>query len=405
MSKPRILAAAILAISARGAGLEAPFAAVAPARYHARFITEEQAMTETRHDSIRAVEWTGQGLSLLDQRILPLRHEQVLLEDAAGVAAAIRDMVVRGAPAIGVTAAYGVVLAARARYARSPATWAQDIEQDLQLLAASRPTAVNLFWALERMRTHIHTLYPGSPAPSTKQGEGGADPTPALLAEARKIHEEDIAANRHMGELGAACIEGRGRVITHCNTGSLATGGYGTALGVIRSAYAAGKIERVFADETRPWLQGARLTAWELVQDQIPVTLMADGAAAHLMRQGGVTWAIVGSDRIAANGDVANKIGTYNLAVAARYHGVKFMVVAPTSTVDMKIKSGAEIHIENRSPDEVLSLNGQRVAAPGAEAWNPSFDVTPAALVDVIVTEKGVVHAPTPEKMAAMMRG
>ncbi len=348
-------------------------------------------MTETRHDSIRAVEWTEQGLKLLDQRALPLRHEQIVLEDAAGVALAIRDMVVRGAPAIGVTAAYGVVLAARARYARSAATWKQDIEQDMQRLADSRPTAVNLFWALERMRSFIKEL--------------SGDPVPALLGEARKIHEEDIAANRRMGELGAACIQTRGLVLTHCNTGSLATGGYGTALGVIRSAYAAGKIERVFADETRPWLQGARLTAWELVQDEIPVTLIADGAAAHLMKQGGVTWAIVGSDRIAANGDVANKIGTYSLAVAARYHGVKFMVVAPTSTVDMKIKTGAEIHIENRSPEEVLSLGGQRVAAIGAQAWNPSFDVTPADLVDVIVTEKGVVTAPNTEKMAAMMRG
>lgn len=405
-------------------------------------------MTETRHDSIRAVEWTEQGLKLLDQRILPLRHEQVLLVDAAGVAAAIRDMVVRGAPAIGVAAAYGVVLAARARYARSAATWRQDIEQDMQRLADSRPTAVNLFWALERMRAKIHSIHASPPTPplpqagraqrggrsrrgeglsngSTKpipplpqagegRGEGLSsgnspaaigDPVPILLAEARRIHEEDIAANRRMGELGAACIQTRGLVLTHCNTGSLATGGYGTALGVIRSAYAAGKIERVYADETRPWLQGARLTAWELVQDEIPVTLIADGAAAHLMKQGGVTWAIVGSDRIAANGDVANKIGTYSLAVAARYHGVKFMVVAPTSTVDMKIKSGAEIHIENRSPDEVLSLGGQRVAAIGAQAWNPSFDVTPAGLVDVIVTEKGVVTAPNAEKMAAMMRG
>lgn len=368
-------------------------------------------MTETRHDSIRAVEWTEQGLKLLDQRVLPLRHEQVLLEDAAGVAAAIRDMVVRGAPAIGVTAAYGVVLAARARYARSAATWRQDIEQDLQRLADSRPTAVNLFWALERMRAKINSIHAIPPLPQTGEGLSSGnspavsgDPVPALLAEARRIHEEDIAANRRMGELGAACIQSRGLVLTHCNTGSLATGGYGTALGVIRSAYAAGKIERVYADETRPWLQGARLTAWELVQDQIPVTLIADGAAAHLMKQGGVTWAIVGSDRIAANGDVANKIGTYSLAVAARHHGVKFMVVAPTSTVDMKIQSGAEIHIENRSPDEVLSLGGQRVAAEGAQAWNPSFDVTPAGLVDVIVTEKGVVTAPNAEKMAAMMR-
>lgn len=348
-------------------------------------------MSEYLHDSIRAVEWTEAGLKLLDQRALPLRHVHVMLKNAAEVADAIRDMVVRGAPAIGVTAAYGVALAARDRYARSPATWCDELEQDMQRLASSRPTAVNLFWALERMRSHLSRV--------------AGDPLPALLAEARKIHSEDVAANRRMGELGAACIENRGGVLTHCNTGSLATGGYGTALGVIRSAFTAGKVERVFADETRPWLQGARLTAWELVQDEIPVTLIADGAAAHLMRQGGVTWAIVGSDRIAANGDVANKIGTYGLAVAARYHGVKFMVVAPTSTVDMKIKTGAEIHIENRSPDEVLSLGGQRIAATGATAWNPSFDVTPAELVDVIVTEKGVVHRPTVEKMAAMMRG
>ena len=346
-------------------------------------------MSEYLHDSIRAVEWTEAGLKLLDQRALPLRHVHVLLENAAEVADAIRDMVVRGAPAIGVTAAYGVALAARDRYARSPATWRDNLEQDMQRLASSRPTAVNLFWALERMRGHLTRVT--------------GDPVPTLLAEARKIHSEDVAANRRMGELGAACIENRGGVLTHCNTGSLATGGYGTALGVIRSAFTAGKVERVYADETRPWLQGARLTAWELVQDEIPVTLIADGAAAHLMRQGGVTWAIVGSDRIAANGDVANKIGTYGLAVAARYHGVKFMVVAPTSTVDMKIKTGAEIHIENRSPDEVLSLGGQRIAATGATAWNPSFDVTPAELVDVIVTEKGVVHRPTAEKMAAMM--
>lgn len=347
-------------------------------------------MSEYRHDSIRAVEWTDAGLRLLDQRLLPLSHEHVLLEDAAAVADAIRDMVVRGAPAIGVTAAYGVVLAARERYARAPGSWQRDIEQDLQMLAAARPTAVNLFWALDRMRGRVAGV------------EG--DPVAVLLAEARKIHEEDVAANRRMGELGAACIAERGIVITHCNTGSLATGGYGTALGVIRSAYGAGKVEHVYADETRPWLQGARLTAWELVQDNIPVTLIADGAAAHLMKQGGVRWVIVGSDRIAANGDVANKIGTYSLAVAARYHGVKVMVVAPTSTVDMKIKSGAEIHIENRSPDEVLSLAGRRVAAPGAQAWNPSFDVTPAELVDVIVTERGVVHAPDAAKIAAMMR-
>lgn len=348
-------------------------------------------MIETLHDSIRAVEWTEAGLKLLDQRALPQRHVHVLLENAAEVADAMRDMIVRGAPAIGIAAAYGVVLAVRERYARSPVSWRQDIEEDFQRLAASRPTAVNLFWALDRMHRKMSTLL--------------ADPVPVLLAEARAIHAEDVAANRRMGELGSACIQERGIVLTHCNTGSLATGGYGTALGVIRSAYSAGKIERIYADETRPWLQGARLTAWELVQDGIPVTLIADAAAASLMKQGGVTWAIVGSDRIAANGDVANKIGTYSLAVTARYHGVKFMVVAPTSTVDMTIQTGADIHIENRSPDEVMSLGGQRIAAVGAVAWNPSFDVTPAELVDVIVTEKGVVYRPTPAKMAAMMGG
>jgi methylthioribose-1-phosphate isomerase len=260
----------------------------------------------------------------------------------------------------------------------------------LQALAASRPTAVNLFWALARMRACIASA------------EG--DPLPALLAEARAIHDEDIQANRRMGELGAALLTDTTGVLTHCNTGSLATGGYGTALGVIRSGWATGRIRSVFADETRPWLQGARLTAWELVRDGIPVTLLADSAAAQLMRAGRVQWVIVGSDRIAANGDVANKIGTYSLAVNARHHGVRFMVVAPTSTVDMQIASGADIPIENRDPAEVLALGGQRVAAPGAEAWNPAFDVTPAELVDAIVTERGVVERPTAAKMAELMR-
>jgi len=346
-----------------------------------------------KHDSIRAVIWENGLLKLLDQRLLP--HEQVYLEyeEAESVAAAIKQMVVRGAPAIGVTAAYAVVLAARHRFAQSPGNWRTAMERDFSVLAHSRPTAVNLFWALERMGRKLFEL------------PEGRDPEPALLAEAIAIHEEDIAANYRMGELGAALLEGEGRgVLTHCNTGSLATGGYGTALGVIRSAYAAGKVARVFADETRPWLQGARLTAWELVQDKIPVTLLADGAAAHLMRLGRVDWVIVGSDRIAANGDVANKIGTYSAAVNARHHGVKFMVVAPTSTVDMSLANGALIPIENRSPDEVLSLGGQRIAPEGAEAWNPAFDVTPAELIDAIVTERGVVLNPTAEKMAAMMK-
>lgn len=341
------------------------------------------------HDTIHAIQWTDNALCLLDQRLLPQREEHVLLKDAAGVARAIADMVVRGAPAIGITAGYGVVLAARDRYASEPQRWKQAIEQDLALLAASRPTAVNLFWALDRMRRCIATL------------EG--DPFEALLAEAQAIHTEDVAANRRMGELGAALIEGPCAVLTHCNTGSLATGGYGTALGVIRTAYAGGRVDQIYADETRPWLQGSRLTAWELVQDRIPVTLIADGAGAYLMRQGRVRWVIVGADRITANGDVANKIGTYAAAVAARHHGVKFMVVAPSSTVDMTLASGAEIPIEARSPDEVLCLAGQRVAAPGAAAWNPAFDVTPAELVDAIVTEKGVVLKPDREKMASLL--
>ncbi|HHI93644.1 MAG TPA: S-methyl-5-thioribose-1-phosphate isomerase, partial [Gammaproteobacteria bacterium] len=323
------------------------------------------------------------------QRLLP--HKTVYLEfdKVTAVAGAIRDMVVRGAPAIGITAAYGIVLAARARFAESSVDWKTLIETDLQTLAQSRPTAVNLFWAIEHLRGVITGL----------QG----DPEPALLAEAKKIHSNDIAACRHMGELGAALIERPCAVLTHCNAGALATGGYGTALGVVRAGFAAGKIIHVYADETRPWMQGARLTAWEMVQENIPVTLQVEGAAAYLMQQDKIDWVIVGSDRIAANGDVANKIGTYSLAILAKHHGVRFMVVAPASTVDMNIACGGDIPIEQRSPDEVLSLAGQPVAAVGAAAWNPAFDVTPAALVDAIVTERGVVLAPGVEKMAAMM--
>ncbi|QQS54916.1 MAG: S-methyl-5-thioribose-1-phosphate isomerase [Candidatus Competibacteraceae bacterium] len=341
------------------------------------------------HDTVRAVVWREDALELLDQRLLPTVERYRQLTGAADVAQAIRDMVVRGAPAIGIAAAYGVVLAARARYAVDAARWRTAVGSDLAMLAAARPTAVNLFWALRRMERAI--------------ARSSGDPAAGLLAEARAIHEEDLAANRRMGQLGAALLGERGAVLTHCNTGSLATGGYGTALGVIREGYAVGLVERVYADETRPWLQGARLTAWELVRDGIPVTLLADGAAAALMREGKVRWAIVGADRIAANGDVANKIGTYHLAVAARYHGVRFMVVAPASTVDMSLVSGAAIPIEQRAPEELLTLAGQPVAAAGAEAWNPSFDVTPAELVDALVTERGVVRAPDTAKMMRMM--
>ncbi|MCF6219355.1 MAG: S-methyl-5-thioribose-1-phosphate isomerase [Gammaproteobacteria bacterium] len=346
----------------------------------------------TLHDTIRAIRWADGKLHLLDQRTLPGVQATLSYGGVAEVADAIRDMVVRGAPAIGVTAAYGVVLSARAQFLAAGSAWQSAMQGDLERLAQSRPTAVNLFWAIERMQSLISTL-------------NGENPEPALLKEAMAIHEEDIAANRRMGELGSALIESPCAVLTHCNTGSLATAGYGTALGVIRSAYAAGKISEVFADETRPWLQGARLTAWECVQDNIPVTLLADGAAAHLMKQGDIKWVIVGSDRIAANGDVANKIGTYHAAIAAKYHGIKFMVVAPTTTIDMEISCGDEIPIEMRPASEVLGLNGQTVAAEGAKAWNPSFDITPASLVDAIVTERGVVLNPDREKMAILMSG
>jgi methylthioribose-1-phosphate isomerase len=342
------------------------------------------------YDRIRAVEWADSGLKLIDQRLLPGRLEILNIASVEAAARAITDMVVRGAPAIGITGAYAVVLAARARFQADPSNWPAAIEADLELLATARPTAVNLRWAVARMRDVIRAGIPG-------------DPVPRLLSEAQRIHAEDIAANRRMGELGAALIEPGSEVLTHCNTGALATGGYGTALGVVRAGFAAGKIKSVFADETRPWLQGARLTAWELVQEGIPVTLIADGACAHLLKQGAVRWVIVGADRIAANADTANKIGTYMTALAARYHGVKFMVVAPTSTVDLATADGAAIPIENRDAQEVLQFAGTPTAPHGAQAWNPAFDITPAELIDAIVTEKGVVMAPNAEKMRALM--
>jgi methylthioribose-1-phosphate isomerase len=343
-----------------------------------------------RADADHAMLWRDDCLYLLDQRVLPAEEVFIRCDTAAETAEAVTAMVVRGAPAIGITAAYGVVLAGRDAYARAGGDWHEAMVDDLASLRASRPTAVNLFWALDRMAAFMAGL-----------GEG--DPVAALLAEAQAIHAEDRAANFAMGEFGAALIDGPTAVITHCNTGGLATGGHGTALGVIRSAFAQGRITEVYADETRPWLQGNRLTAWELARDHIPVKVMADGAAAARMAAGGIGWAIVGSDRIAANGDVANKIGTYGLAVAARYHGVRFMVAAPTSTIDMAMPSGVGIPIEQRAPDEVLSCAGRRVGPQGVGAWNPVFDVTPAALVDAIVTERGVILSPNAEKLAAHM--
>jgi methylthioribose-1-phosphate isomerase len=329
------------------------------------------------HDTIRAVQWQGDHLRLLDQRLLPAEEKWIECRDEASVFHAIKDLAVRGAPAIGIAAAWGVVLAAKS---------GQPLDQALAHLRSARPTAVNLMWALDRMKARI---------------AAGADAA-ALEREAQSIQDEDLAANRHMGELGAALIAPGSAVMTHCNTGSLATSGYGTALGVIRAGVAAGRINQVYAGETRPWQQGARLTMWELVRDGIPAKLIADSAASHLMKSGDVKWVIVGADRIAANGDTANKIGTYQLAIAARHHGVKFMVVAPSSTVDMATASGDDIEIELRDAAELLSVAGRRTVVDGAEAWNPVFDVTPANLIDAIVTERGVIENPTTERMRAV---
>jgi methylthioribose-1-phosphate isomerase len=336
-------------------------------------------------NTIQPIIWQDDHLRLLDQRLLPANETYNAYHDVISVADAIRQMVVRGAPAIGITAAYGIVLAARHRFATNPQNWQTEIETDLSALAASRPTAVNLFWAIDHMRRVIGSL----------QG----DPADAVLAEAKRIHNADIAANRAMGELGASLLADNSKVITHCNTGALATGGYGTALGVIRTAHTLGKLAMVYADETRPWLQGARLTAWELKKENIPVKLMVEGAAAALMKQEKPDWVIVGADRIAANGDVANKIGTYSLAVLARHHGVRFMVVAPTTTIDMQTETGEKIPIEFRDEVELTQCAGNTIAPDGVSGWNPVFDVTPAELVDAIVTERGIVQTPDSRQM------
>ncbi|MEQ8289125.1 MAG: S-methyl-5-thioribose-1-phosphate isomerase [Gammaproteobacteria bacterium] len=334
------------------------------------------------------VKWNAGMLTLLDQRRLPEEKIYLDFDDMTQVADAISDMVVRGAPAIGITAAYAIVLAARKAYASVGNRWREVIEKDLQYLAEARPTAVNLNWAIAEMRESFAGI--------------SGDPEEALLAAAMKIHDDDVAANHEMGRLGAEFIEPNSHVVTHCNAGALATGGYGTALGVIRSAYKNGLIDHVYASETRPWLQGARLTSWELQEDHIPVSLVVDSAVASLMQAGTIQWLIVGSDRIAANGDVANKIGTYSHAVCAKYHGVKVMVVAPASTVDMQVESGKLIPIEHRDPAEITSIKASWIAPRNMAAVNPAFDITPAELVDVIVTEKGIIEQPDKEKMHAL---
>ncbi|MFC3609630.1 S-methyl-5-thioribose-1-phosphate isomerase [Stutzerimonas tarimensis] len=344
-------------------------------------------------ERVKAIEWKHGRLHLLDQRKLPTETCWRAYDSAAAVAGAIRDMVVRGAPAIGISAAYGLVLGLAARLGAGD-DWRAALEEDFDILAASRPTAVNLFWALNRMRERLDRL------------RADEDPLAVMEQEAVAIHDSDREANLTMAQFGVELIRKhnsqRQRLMTHCNTGALATGGFGTALGVIRAAQLRDLVECVHVDETRPWLQGSRLTAWELAGEGVPVSLNVDSASAHLMKTQAISWVIVGADRITANGDVANKIGTYQLAVTAMHHGVRFMVVAPSSTIDMSLENGDDIPIEERAGSELLEVNGQRFAAD-VEAFNPVFDVTPADLIDAIVTEKGVVERPNTEKLAELM--
>ena len=336
-----------------------------------------------------AIRWKGTALALLDQTRLPVEEVWDDYTDYRAVAEAIRRLVVRGAPAIGISAAYAVCLAALEHQDR-PGDFRPGLEAALETLAASRPTAVNLFWALDRMRGVLEA-----------QG-WNPQAIPALIREAEAIHREDIAMNRKMGKHGASLVPKGARILTHCNAGAIATGGYGTALGVVRAAHAAGHVAMVYCDETRPLLQGARLTAWELVKDGIPSTLITDGMAASLMAQGKIDLVFLGCDRMAANGDFANKIGTYSVAVLAQYHGIPFYTVLPSSTIDLTIPDGKHIVIEERSPEEVTHFAGVQTAPEGVGVYNPAFDVTPHQLLTGIVTEKGVIHPPFREKLEAL---
>ena len=335
------------------------------------------------------IRWQDNALYLLDQRRLPAEETWLRLENAPDVAKAIRDMVVRGAPAIGFAAAFGVVLSVQQH--GSVAGWQNLVDSDMETLAAARPTAVNLEWSLRRMKRLLAT--------------DTDNLARNLLDEAQDQMATDREQNLRMGQAGAELIEKGSTVMTHCNAGALATAGYGTALAVVRVGRWQKKIEQVFVGETRPWFQGSRLTAWELAKDGIPVTLLADSAAAQAMRQAGINWLIVGADRIAANGDVANKIGTYALAIAARHHGTKVMVVAPHATVDMSVVDGSGIPIEERSADEILNAAGIEKCLPEITIANPAFDITPAGLIDFIVTEKGVFQAPFDEAFKCLKTG
>ncbi|HEX3351639.1 MAG TPA: S-methyl-5-thioribose-1-phosphate isomerase [Terriglobales bacterium] len=338
---------------------------------------------------IQTLEWTDSGVRFIDQTKLPMEETYVTCKTYMQVADAIRNMVVRGAPAIGVAAAMGIALGVKTSKADSVGALKQELDQICDVIGKTRPTAVNLFWAIGRMRDKFELLRV-RPLPQIKL---------ALIEEAQRMHAEDIAANQAMGRHGATLMPASGGVLTHCNAGALATCGYGTALGVIRAAVEQGKKIHVFADETRPFLQGSRLTAWELVKDGIPTTVISDNMAGAMMKQGKINAIVVGADRIAANGDVANKIGTYTVAVLAKEHGIPFYVAAPFSTVDLKTPDGSGIPIEQRDSKEVSHIAGRQMVPEGVGIENPAFDVTPAKYVTAIVTEKGIARAPYKESL------
>ena len=341
---------------------------------------------------IKTVEWTDEGISMLDQRLLPREEKYLMLRSYEDVAEAIKKMVVRGAPAIGVSAAMGLALGASQSVGMSVDDLKDDFDYMCQVMSQTRPTAVNLFWAIERMRQRFKQ--------ESSRTADVAEIKERLVEEALAIYKEDIEANRAIGRFGAELIADGSTVLTHCNAGALATAGdYGTALGVIRGARDAGKRVAVIADETRPFLQGLRLTAWELAKDDIPVTVITDNMAGHVMKSGQVNVVVVGADRIAANGDAANKIGTYMVAVLAKKHGIPFYVAAPISTLDLTLKSGEEIPIEERDIREVTHIGEQQLAPDGIEVQNPAFDVTPNELIAAIITDQGVARAPYVESL------
>src|SRR5271163_151607 len=333
---------------------------------------------------IQTLEWTDQGVRFIDQTKLPTEETYVVCKTHEQVADVIRTMVVRGAPAIGVAAAMGIALAAKNSKAETTGELKRDLDQACDLIGKTRPTAVNLFWAIRRMRGEFERVRI-RPVARIKQ-----DP----IEESQRIHAEDIASDQAMGRDGATLMPSEGGVLTHCNAGALATAGYGTALGVIRAAVEQGKKIHVYADETRPFLQGSRLTAWELMKDGIPTTVISDNMAGAMMKQGKIAAIVVGADRIAANGDVANKIGTYTVAVLAKEHDIPFYVAAPFSTIDMETPDGSKIPIEQRNTKEVTHIAGKQMVPDGVEVENPAFDVTPAKYVTAIVTEKGIARAP-----------